>query len=148
MLGVAGDPTAALENLKQAAVYLDQFALAPRIGVLGWSLGGSWALQTGLAMTDVVDAIVMYYGETVPRERLEQLGAPLLGMFAQKDQSIPVASVERFKSELQALGKEADITVYPGVGHDFANPASAAYDQAAAERSWDQTLSFLEAELH
>jgi carboxymethylenebutenolidase len=148
MLGVAGDPTAALENLKQASMYLDQFALAPRIGVLGWGLGGSWALQTGLALADVVDAIVMYYGEIVPRERLEQLGAPLLGVFAQKDQSIPVASVERFKGQLQELGKQADITVYPAVGHDFANPASAAYDQAAADRAWDATVSFLDTELH
>jgi carboxymethylenebutenolidase len=147
MQAVAQDPAAALDNLEQAAMYLDQFALAPSIGVLGFSLGGGWALQTGLALTDVVDAVVMYYGETVPRERLEQLGAPLLGLFAQKDQSIPVASVQRFESQLKELGKEADITVYPAVDHDFANPASAAYDQAAAERAWDATVKFLDAEL-
>ena len=52
MAAVVGDQDAARANLKQAYDYLDKYALAPKIGSVGWSLGGGWSLQTALMLPD------------------------------------------------------------------------------------------------
>ena len=57
------DPKPRARNLRQAYEYLEKYAFAPRIGSIGWDLGGGWSLQTGLLYPDQLDAMVMYYGQ-------------------------------------------------------------------------------------
>lgn len=132
----------ALENLRQAARYLAQEQRSPRIGVVGWCFGGAWSLQAALGLPDEIDAAVVYYGRLVD-DRLAQLEAPLLGIFGAEDSSIPVEDVRRFESTLQELGKDAEIHLYEGAGHAFANPSGERYVPEAAEDAWEETLTFL-----
>jgi carboxymethylenebutenolidase len=145
MSAVMRDRPAALANIRQAYRYLDEFVLTPRIGVLGWSLGGGWALEAGLDLGDSLDAVVMLYGDIITDpELLMGLEAPLLGIFAGEDDSIPSREVLLFKGRLQGLGKAADVQIYPGLAHAFADPDSAGYDHEAALRAWSRTLEFLD----
>ncbi|MDX1561955.1 MAG: dienelactone hydrolase family protein [Gammaproteobacteria bacterium] len=137
-----------LENIAQAYEYLDQSVLAPRIATLGWCLGGGFSLEAGLSMGELLDAVVMYYGQvTTDTDRLDSLDAPLLGLFAELDESIPVRDVQRFRSTLRDLGKNAEVLIYSDVDHAFANPSGGAYDQQAAEEAWETTIQFLERQL-
>ncbi len=149
MSGVTAAPDAVRGNLRQAYEYLSEYALSPRIGVIGWCLGGGWALQSALMLPEEIDAAVMYYGRLErSEERLRRLSAPLLGSFGELDESIPAADVRRFRTELREMGKDADIYIYPDVGHAFANPSGGNYDAQAAEHAWDRTLEFLERHLN
>ncbi len=148
MAAVVGDPDAARANLKQAYDYLDKYALAPRIGSVGWSLGGDWSLQTALMLPDHLRAMVMYYGQISGSDaELSTLGMPLLGFFAGLDESIPVRDVQRFRTTLLKLGKPAEMIIYPKARQGFANPDDGAYDPEAAMDSWQKTLAFLAANL-
>jgi carboxymethylenebutenolidase len=148
MAEVMADRQAVLDNIGQAHDYLDQTVLAPRTASLGWSLGGGWSLETGIALADALDAVVMFYGQVITREdRLAALEAPLLGLFAELDQSIPVAAVQQFRGSLRALGKSAEVRIFSGVDRAFANPSGDAYDHKAAEQAWALTLEFLDREL-
>ncbi len=148
MARTAAAPDAVRRNLEQAYAYLEEYAFAPRIGSIGWCLGGGFALETALLLPDGLDAVVMYYGQVVTdRSRLAALGAPLLGLFAELDTVVPAADVQRFERLLADLGKEADVRIYPGVGHAFANPSGGDYDAAAARDAWDATKAFLRANL-
>ncbi|HEX2164441.1 MAG TPA: dienelactone hydrolase family protein [Thermoanaerobaculia bacterium] len=142
------DQAAALDNLRQAVDYLSDDLGAPRVGVLGWCFGGGWSLQAALAMPDDLDAAVVYYGRLVtePAE-LEPLAAPLLGIFGGEDSSIPVDQVRRFESALDEMGKDAEVHVYEGAGHAFANPSGDAYQPEASRDAWEKTLAFLEQHL-
>lgn len=145
MASVMRDREATLENIRQAHRYLDEFVLAPRIGALGWGLGGAWSLEAALDLGDGLDAVVMFYGDLVTdAERLANLEAPLLGIFAQHDESIPSRSALAFRDRLNELGKTAQVEVYLAVDHAFANPTGSAYDHEAAVRSWDEALAFLD----
>jgi carboxymethylenebutenolidase len=140
---------ATLDNIRQAHAYLDQFALAPRIATLGWCLGGGWSLEAALALGEDVDAAVMFYGRVInDDDLLAPLESPLLGLFAEADESIPVSDVQQFRSRLRALGKDAQVLIYSDVNHAFANPSGAAYNQTAAEEAWAETLAFLDERLH
>lgn len=134
----------ALDNLRQARRYLAEEQRSPRVGVVGWCFGGAWSLQSALAMPDQLDAAVVYYGRLVTeRDRLARLDTPLLGIFGAEDSSIPVEDVRRFESTLQELGKDAEIHVYDGAGHAFANPSGERYEPEAAQDAWEKTLVFL-----
>lgn len=158
----AADPEAALalmqkasadqavlgRNLKQAHAFLSNEIKAARIGTLGWCFGGSMSLKAGVELGDRVDAVVVYYGHVSgDAEFLKPLQAPLLGLFGAADQGIPVESVRQFEAALKSAGKSAEVHLYDGAGHAFANPSGVNYKADAAEAAWKRTLEFLAAHL-
>jgi carboxymethylenebutenolidase len=134
----------ALANLEQAVAFLRDGYAVERLGSIGWCFGGGWSLNAALAMPDAVNAAVIYYGrlETDPA-RLASLEAPLLGLFGGEDRSIPEETVREFQRALDGLGKTAEIHVYPGAGHAFANPSGERWQAEAAEDAWRRTVEFL-----
>ncbi len=142
------DPGKLMANLRLAADHLRREEKVPKLGVLGWCFGGGWSLQIALDLGAGIDAAVVYYGRTVsdPAE-LAKLKAPLLGLFGELDQGIPVAGVREMESALTKLGKRATIVVYPNANHAFANPTGPRYQAEAAEDAWRRVTAFLAAEL-
>jgi carboxymethylenebutenolidase len=131
-------------NLRAAHDYLERIERAPRIGSIGWCLGGRWSLRTALLLPAALDATVIYYGSvTVPEAELATLEMPILGLFAGRDRVVPLPTVSAFREMLQRLGKKADIRVYESADHAFANPSGLAYDAAAADDAWRLTTAFL-----
>ena len=144
MAALVSDQDAARANLKQAYDYLTKYALAPRVGSVGWALGGGWSLQTAVMLPDQLHALVMYYGPISGSDsQLATLGMPVLAFFAGLDESIPIRDVQKFRSTLLKAGKPAEVIIYPKAQAGFANPDGATYDQQAATESWQKTLAFL-----
>lgn len=137
------DTEAARENLRAAHGYLENELGAPRTGSIGWCFGGGWSLQTALMLPGALDATVMYYGrvETDP-EQLRGLDTPVLGLFAGNDLAIRPEQVRAFETALSRLGKRAEIHIYEGADHAFANPSGTRYHVEAAEDAWGRTLAF------
>jgi len=137
------DQEEAVSNLRQAHAWLTEQG-APSVGSIGWCFGGGWSLQTALALPEDLDAAVIYYGRLVTEPgRLDPLQMPLQGHFGAEDGSIPVEQVRRFEAVLDSLGKTAEMYVYEGAGHAFANPSGTRYAPEAAKQSWARTVEFL-----
>lgn len=133
-------------NVAAAVEYLRAQGAA-KVGTVGWCFGGHWSLRTGLAGGDRVQATVMYYGQPITEAaELARLRSPLLGLFGTQDQGIPEARVREMEAALAAAGKPATIRFYDA-GHGFANPSGRAYNAAAAEAAWKETLAFFGKEL-
>lgn len=144
MQAAMGDKDRLRDNLRQAYQYLDQEVGVENIGVIGWCFGGGWSLQTALMLPDKIDATVIYYGElTANKKRLKKLDMPILGLFGSEDTAVPPATVDRFEAALQDLEKEANIHIYEGANHAFANPSGERYDAEAAQDAWAKTVRFL-----
>ncbi len=141
-------PAAAEDNLRQAYAYLADQLGAPAVGSIGWCFGGGWSLGTALLLPDRLDAAVIYYGHLVTDpQRLATLDMPILGLFGEQDQGIPLESVRAFEGALRELGKNAKIVVFPGADHAFANPSGRNYQPEAAEKAWLETVAFLQGAL-
>ncbi len=137
------NPARLAANIRQAHSHLKESAGATKVGVVGWCFGGGWSLATALELGSGIDAAVMYYGRTIDdKAELTKLEAPLLGLFGGVDEGIPLAGVRRMEAALAELGKQAEIVVYDGADHAFANPSGAHYDEAAATDSWKRTTEF------
>jgi carboxymethylenebutenolidase len=92
---------------------------------------------------------VIYYGSGIEsdRDKLKVLEMPILGIFAELDQSISVAKVKQFEQTLKSLGKSVEIDIYPNADHAFANPSGTRYNATAAEDAWKKTIAFLKKNL-
>lgn len=142
--GLTKNPGPAEENLRQAYRYLEKTAGAPRIGTIGWCLGGRWSLKAAMLMPKDIDATVIYYGSVaVPEAELAPLAMPVLGLFGSKDPVIPLPTVAAFEANMKKLGKPVDVHVYEGAQHAFANPSGTSYEPVAAEDAWRRTTAFL-----
>ncbi|MBL8200287.1 MAG: dienelactone hydrolase family protein [Chromatiales bacterium] len=145
---LTANPGPADENLRAAYAWLDQVEKAPRIGTIGWCLGGRWSLRAALLLPDQVDATVIYYGTVKADDaELARLQMPILGLFASKDRVVPAPTVTAFEATMKRLGKDVDIHMYDGADHGFANPSGTMYEPRAAEDAWRLTTAFLKEHL-
>ncbi|MDX1443283.1 MAG: dienelactone hydrolase family protein [Gammaproteobacteria bacterium] len=137
-------------NISLAWKFMEEEIGALSTAAMGWCLGGSMAMNTALLYPQQLDALVIYYGHVtdVSPEQLAELKMPILGLFGAEDRGIPVDGVERFRDQLNALGKDATIVIYDDAGHAFANPTGSSYQADAAEDAWDRTLKFLDRSLN
>lgn len=137
------DQEKALQNMTAAKDYLTEAGVS-EVASLGWCFGGGQSLQMALADKHLA-ATVIYYGRLENDEgKLNNIDWPVLGIFGEEDQSIPVEQVREFETALNNLEIENEIYIYPGVGHAFANPSGSAYAPSESMDAWNKTLSFLD----
>ena len=140
-----------------------------RVGVLGFCMGGMYALMAGCADLGFA-ASVPFYGllshahgilhdpagldrAVKPREPIAmaaELRCPLLAFFGEQDTFIPLEDVRKLESSLSRAraGAGAEIVVVPGAGHAFMNDTRPdAYRPEAAADAWRRTVDFLRAKL-
>lgn len=140
-----GDRAAIGQNIRAALQFLEEQTQATGIATLGWCFGGSMSLEAALLAPTKVTATVIYYGHvTTDADVLRTLEMPILGLFGGADDGIPVEHVKQFEGALHNLGKDAEIIVYDGAGHAFANPSGQNYQAGPAEDAWQRTLLFLD----
>ncbi|TDW30311.1 dienelactone hydrolase family protein [Cryobacterium psychrophilum] len=91
-----------------------------RVGVLGFCMGGGFALATA---TRGFDAASVNYGR-LPAELHEHLlgACPIVGSYGAADRSLPGAAVT-LGATLTRQGVAHDVKEYPGAGHSFLNDA-------------------------
>lgn len=90
-------------------------------------------------------ATIIYYGRLLTdKSSLANIKLPVLGIFGDRDNSIPVDSVKAFEMALNSNGIPNEIYVYKGVGHAFANPSGENYAPRETRDAWQKTLAFLE----
>lgn len=141
------DQAKGTENLKAAAKFLRDRGVT-KLASLGWCFGGRQSLVLATS-GERLDATVVYYGGGMPTttEALAPIQWPVLGIFGDKDQAIPVEKVREFETSLNTLGIENTIHMYPGVGHAFANPSGMNYAPNETKDAWSKTTAFLEKHL-
>lgn len=137
-----------INNLQSAVKYL---SLLPnvdssKIASLGWCFGGGQSLQLALnSQEHPLAATILYYGTPLVTDKalLSKIKWPVLGIFGDKDQAIPVKEINQFGTSLNQSGITNNIHIYKGLGHAFANPSGDNYAPKETEDAWQKTLSFL-----
>jgi carboxymethylenebutenolidase len=140
---IQDDIAAAIETLRE------------RTGVsaavtVGFCFGG---LQSFLAaMSDDLDlagAVGFYagldtsrWGITSPVDRAAEIRCPVLGLFGEADQGVPVELVHAFERNLAEAGIDHHIEIYPGAPHSFFDRKYEDYAHAC-EDAWRRVLEFL-----
>jgi len=119
-----------LTDLDSAVLWAEQNAKGDRsrLGATGFCWGGR-IIWLYAAHSSDLKAAVAWYGRIIgqtdslhpknPMDIVDDLKAPVLGLYGGQDQGIPVATVDAIKAAASAAGKTVDIVVYPDSGHAF-----------------------------
>ncbi|OHC63735.1 MAG: carboxymethylenebutenolidase [Rhodocyclales bacterium RIFCSPLOWO2_02_FULL_63_24] len=123
-----------------------------RLAVTGFCRGGR-TVWLYAAHNPQLKAAVAWYGhlEMAPTARQPkhpidlagQLKAPVLGLYAGKDQGITPDQVEDMRGELAKAGSKSQIHVYPDAPHAFHADYRPTYRKDAAEDGWKRLLEWL-----
>lgn len=134
-------------NLRAAVAFLREQG-AGKVASWGWCFGGRQSITLAIS-GEPLDATVVYYGSgmATTADALAPIRWPVLGIFGDADQAIPLSTVEAFRSSLNTLGVENEIYIYPGLGHAFANPSNPKHAPTETADAWAKTLAFLEKHL-
>jgi carboxymethylenebutenolidase len=140
-----------LQDLRAAVAYLkSQSQVSPqRIGVIGFCMGGTYALLAGENIPDI-KASVPFYGQIVydspggPIDQVAKLGCPLMYIYGEADGWITHDHVNRLEATLKQHGKNGQVVRYKDAPHAFFNDTRLeSYRANEARDAWDRTLKFL-----
>jgi carboxymethylenebutenolidase len=123
---------------------------AGKVGSVGFCFGGRMSLT--LSLSRPLDAVCTFYGggmQQVFDGLRTRLKAPVLGLFGDKDQSIPVGTVEEFDKLLDQVGVPHEVVVYPNSGHAFFRDSDpSVYKPEAAKDAWERVTKFFKKNLN
>ena len=115
--------------------------------MLGWPHHRLYA-----AHNPQLKAAVARYGKLVGEKTLNSpkqpvdvathLSAPVLGLYGGQDSGIPLETVETMRQAIRAANAEAEIVVYPEVGHAFNADYRPSYNAEAAQDGWQRMLAW------
>jgi carboxymethylenebutenolidase len=119
-----------------------------KVGTVGFCMGGALSLYAASRIPEIAACVVFYGIHPKARPDLPNLRAPVLGLYAEKDGSVPPDAVHKLDRQLTELGKSHEFHIYPNANHAFFNDERPeVYHEAAAEDAWTRTLLFLRTHL-
>jgi carboxymethylenebutenolidase len=116
--------------------------ISGKVGVMGFCLGGALTIAA-CARVPGIACGVPFYG--VPPEELADpatIKVPIQGHFANQDDWCTPQIVDAFEKAMTRTGNKPEVFRYDAA-HAFAKEDGAAYNAAAATKSWDRMMAFL-----
>jgi carboxymethylenebutenolidase len=146
---LVGDVQGAMNHLKALDI------ANGRVGVIGYCSGGRQSFLAGVRLP--LDAVIDCYGAFVsvdaPAEHpvrptallseVDNLSAPLLGLFGAEDQYPSPEQTEQLASALTAAHKDFTFRTFEGAGHAFFATERPSYRPEAAVEGWKDIFTFL-----
>ena len=116
-----------------------------RTGVVGFCMGGGYALQ--LAVTDKGMRVASAFYGAVPKplEAFAQ-SCPILGSYPEKD--FTAQGARELDAMLEKQNVPHDIKFYENTMHSFFNHPRTPVEEEATRDAWQRMLSFFETHLH
>ncbi len=111
-------------------------AVAGKVGVVGYCLGGSLAWLAATRLHGFA-AASCYYGGRIAAVAGEKPRCPVQMHFGEKDQSIPIADVEKIRDNVPK--RLVEVFVYPA-GHAFNRDGSQNWEPNSAKLARERTL--------
>jgi carboxymethylenebutenolidase len=120
-----------------------------KLAITGFCWGGR-VVWLYAAHNPALKAGVAWYGRLVgeadelhPKHPIDVVGSiktPILGLYGEADQGIPIASVEKMRAALKEAGATAEIVLYPDTPHAFFADYRQSYRKEKAEDGWKRML--------
>ena len=122
-----------------------------KLGITGFCWGGRivWLYS---AHNPDLKAGVAWYGRLKsdtddlhpkhPLDMVEDLKAPVLGLYGGADNGIPVATVNAMSEAIKKAGKPSEIILYPDTPHGFYADYRPSYRKEKADDGWQRLLAW------
>ena len=123
--------------MKDIAAALDNVNGAGPAGIVGYCMGGTASFLAACRVPGF-KAAVSYYGGMIGKFADEKPKCPLMMHFGEKDEGIPMATVEDIKKKQP----QAETFTYPDAPHGFACDERGSFRAEARDIAWKRTTDF------
>ncbi|MGE5072875.1 MAG: dienelactone hydrolase family protein [Anaerolineae bacterium] len=117
-----------------------------KLGVVGFSLGGAYALDMSVNLAEELAAVVIFYVAWAGPE-FGRAQAAYLCHFADSDPFEEPGAATEMEQAMRAAGRPITSYRYPGTKHWFFEDNRPEYDAGAADLAWKRTVAFLHEQL-
>jgi carboxymethylenebutenolidase len=135
---------------RDGAAYLDRLGEGP-VAITGYCMGGRVGWWIAAAHPDRVAALGIFHGgrfvtddSDSPHRAADRLRAELYLGHADDDPSMTPEQIEALDRALDEAGVQHRTEVYEGARHGYTMSDTAAYNEAAAERHFQELLALIE----
>jgi carboxymethylenebutenolidase len=144
------DNRRAAKDTKAFLAYIDtrEDVAGSKIGTTGYCMGGGISLTVAGTYPDRVAAAASFHGgnlatdsELSPHLLAPRMKGRIYVAGADKDKSYPEEMAERLEKALSEAGVDHRCEIYPGALHGWTMADFPVYNEAAAERHWDELLA-------
>jgi carboxymethylenebutenolidase len=142
--GISSDITAGVETLRREGI--------ERVFTIGFCMGGRMsflASTLGLHLAGVIGMYGTLQGPwrndaPAPLDRIDDVAAPVLGLFGGADQGITAGAIAAFDQRLTDRLIDHRIVTYPDAPHSFFDRKAVDF-AAESEAAWNEVMTFIEA---
>jgi carboxymethylenebutenolidase len=140
------DQSKTTEDFVAAAAYAKTIpGSSGKLGTVGFCYGGGVVNMLAERVPDL-GAAVPFYGAAPALDKVSSIKAPLILMFADKDDRIN-GMWPPYEAALKAAGVKYQAFKYPGTQHGFNNDTTPRYDDGAAKQAWGRTVALFNSTL-
>ena len=130
----------AVDEIGAAVDYLRNDARSPRVGIVGFCMGGALAVLA--AHHPGVNAYASFYGFPPDPSAILPITVPGALFFGEKEDVFSVPNARAFADAQARAGIPTEVVVYPGAGHAFFNDARPeVFHPVAAKTAWSRTVA-------
>lgn len=116
-------------------------------GCVGFCMGGRHVVRVMAALPDAFAAgsalhpsFLVTEAPDSPHLGVQTIRGELYLSYGEVDQIAPISNIPVLREQFERAGVRAEFDTHPGCDHGFMFPGHHAYNEAAAERSWERTL--------
>jgi len=149
-----GNPEMAKPRFEAAMNKLRSYEVtdSTKLGAIGYCFGGAQVINMAKYGEDL-KGVVSFHGNLAVIPPSKNMTADILVCHGAADSLVPAAEVNKFKQQMDSVGKPYTFKAYEGAIHSFTNPASTAvgekykdlpvkYNAAADTASWNDMKEF------
>jgi carboxymethylenebutenolidase len=115
-----------------------------RIAAMGVCKSGGYPLLINSIRSEVSANLMFYGGQNTQEEVIAAVKAPVLGVWGERDHSISIDSMRRFRDTLERHNHSYEFKVLADAPHGWLNDTMPGrYRQPQAERAWAIMIDFL-----
>jgi len=115
------------------------------IGFTGYCVGGKLAIRSAGLRPDAIAAAGAFHGGSIvtddedsPHRLVADAKAEILAGHADQDRSNPAEAVAALEAAMDAAGITYTSAIYPGAPHGYTMADTSSYDEAGAERHFEE----------
>jgi carboxymethylenebutenolidase len=150
------DEAQSVEDLRAAIGWLREQSGRASVGVVGFCMGGTFALDLASTENDLV--AISYYGFPVPQKSIVhpptppmdlvgELRGPVLAFWGDADETVGIEHIREYIDRATASNPQFRSEVLSGLSHGFLGAADLGASDDPATETWNETLALLRSNL-